>query len=136
MATIYYVSVNGGSGSQIYNVDASYFTNQNRGFEVDLNNTAASVVIDVINAGSSLNFQKGPAVKVNGSPIFTMPARAIHLLLRCTSQRLNDRAGTFDLAIFRCRGHAADGLRPNPIPQSLAFLLPVFSKPLGLQIAT
>jgi len=67
--TNYYVSVNGGSGIQIYNVNASYFTNQNRGFEVDLNNTAASVVINVINAGSILNIQKGTAVKVNGTPV-------------------------------------------------------------------
>ena len=57
-----------GTGVQQFNVDASYFTNQNLGFEVDTV-SGASVIVNIVNAGTSFTSQKGTIVKVNGSPV-------------------------------------------------------------------
>lgn len=57
-----------GTGSKTYNVDASYFTNQNLGFEVDVT-SGASVVINIVNAGTNFTSQKGTVIKVNGTAV-------------------------------------------------------------------
>ena len=57
-----------GTGIQKFNVDASYFTNQNLGFEVDTT-SGASVIINIVNAGTNFTSQKGTIVKVNGSQV-------------------------------------------------------------------
>jgi choice-of-anchor A domain-containing protein len=60
-----YVLTATGSGFFVYNVDYSYFTNQNLGFEVDVT-TGQSVVINVTGAPASLTFNKGTVIKYNG----------------------------------------------------------------------
>jgi len=58
-----------GSGTFVYNVNASYFTNQNLGFEVDLV-SGQSVIINVTGAGATnLTFSKGTVINYNGSQV-------------------------------------------------------------------
>ncbi len=57
-----------GSGVQKFNVDASFFKNQNLGFEVDTV-SGATVIINIVNAGTSFTSQKGTVVKVDGNLI-------------------------------------------------------------------
>lgn len=63
-----YVITPTGSGLFVYNVDASYFTNQNLGFEVDLV-TGQSVIINVTGAASSLTLSKGTVIRYNGNQV-------------------------------------------------------------------
>jgi choice-of-anchor A domain-containing protein len=58
-----------GSGLFVYNVDASYFTNQNLGFEVNLV-TGQSVIVNITGAGAAnLTFSKGTVVVYNGNTV-------------------------------------------------------------------
>ncbi|MDP9054325.1 MAG: choice-of-anchor A family protein [Acidobacteriota bacterium] len=63
-----YVLTAVGTGLLVYNINASYFTNQNLGFEVDLS-TGQSVIVNITGASSSFTFSKGTAVKYNGSQV-------------------------------------------------------------------
>jgi choice-of-anchor A domain-containing protein len=64
-----YVLTPTGTGLLVYNINFSYFTNQNLGFEVDLS-AGQSVVINVTGASSSLTISKGTFVKLsNGSMV-------------------------------------------------------------------
>jgi choice-of-anchor A domain-containing protein len=60
-----YVLSPSGSGFFVYNVNYSYFTNQNLAFEVDVV-TGQSVVINVVGAPANLTLSKGTVVKYNG----------------------------------------------------------------------
>jgi choice-of-anchor A domain-containing protein len=63
-----YVLSPSGSGFFVYNVDYSYFTNQNYGFEVDVA-TGQSVVINVTGAPADFTLSKGTDVVYNGVPV-------------------------------------------------------------------
>jgi choice-of-anchor A domain-containing protein len=63
-----YVLTASGSGMLVYNVDASYFTNQNLAFEVDLV-SGQSVIINITGAPSTFTFAKGTVVKYNGTTV-------------------------------------------------------------------
>jgi choice-of-anchor A domain-containing protein len=60
-----YVLSPAGTGSFVYDVAYSYFTNQNLGFEVSLV-TGQSVVINVTGAPANFTFAKGTVVVYNG----------------------------------------------------------------------
>jgi choice-of-anchor A domain-containing protein len=60
-----YVLTPTGSGLFVYNVDYSYFTNQNLGFEVNVV-SGQSVVINVTGAPANFSFSKGTVVVYNG----------------------------------------------------------------------
>jgi choice-of-anchor A domain-containing protein len=63
-----YVLSPAGIGTFVYNVDASYFTNQNLGFEVDLV-SGQSVIVNVTGSAGTLTLQKGTVVKYNGATV-------------------------------------------------------------------
>jgi choice-of-anchor A domain-containing protein len=64
-----YVVTPSGMGTFVYNVDASYFTNQNLGFEVDVV-TGQTVIVNVTGSGATnLTLSKGTVVKLNGSTV-------------------------------------------------------------------
>ena len=63
-----YVLTASGTGLLVYNVDASYFTNQNLAFQVTLV-TGQSVIINITNASSSFTFSKGTVVVYNGNTV-------------------------------------------------------------------
>jgi choice-of-anchor A domain-containing protein len=57
-----------GSGFFVYNVDSSYFTNQNLGFEVNVV-TGQSVVVNVTGAPANFSLAKGTVVVYNGATV-------------------------------------------------------------------
>jgi len=63
-----YVLTASGTGLLVYNIDASYFTNQNLGFQVSLVN-GQSVIINITGASSSFSFSKGTVVVYNGNTV-------------------------------------------------------------------
>jgi choice-of-anchor A domain-containing protein len=63
-----YVLTPSGSGFFVYNVDYSYFTNQNLGFQVNVV-TGQSVVINVTGAPANFTLSKGTDVVYNGVPV-------------------------------------------------------------------
>jgi choice-of-anchor A domain-containing protein len=61
-----YVLTATGTGLLVYNINASYFTNQNLGFQVNAV-TGQSVVINIVGASSSFSFSKGTVIYYNNN---------------------------------------------------------------------
>jgi choice-of-anchor A domain-containing protein len=79
-----YVLAPSAAGLSVYNVDASYFTNQNLAFEVDIS-TGQSVIVNVTGAGSSLTLSKGTVVKMNGTTVNANTTGGVPVLFNLSS---------------------------------------------------
>jgi choice-of-anchor A domain-containing protein len=55
-------------GTYVYNVDASYFQNQNRAFEVDLNG-GQTAIVNITNAPVNFTMSKGTVIQYAGSQV-------------------------------------------------------------------
>jgi choice-of-anchor A domain-containing protein len=63
----------------VYDVDYTYFTNQNRAFEVDLK-SGQSVIINITGAPSSFTFAKGTLIKIDGNAVFANTTGGVPVL--------------------------------------------------------